>query len=725
MAKSKLLLLVILVVMIYTPSIQAQTKASKAQLEEQAYGYLNSGDYANAYIAFDKLNATYPKEYEYKLRLGLCCLNYTDKNARAIDIFKEIKEKYGYPDSDYYLGKAYQTNYRFDEALAILEPLIKRLADSKKPLDIAMVEDATLGVANCKNGKYLIENKVFAVITNIGAPINTDELEGVPIINADESIMIFTYSGKKSLGGKLDANMNRDNDYGKYLLDIYKSNRKPDGTWNSPEPIKSLNTDGNDAAIGMSPDGQSLFVFYSDSKNSGDILVSKLVNNEFSKPVPMNANINTTEYWEGSCSVSADGRFFYFSSERPGGFGGRDIYVCEMLNGDWGPAVNLGPKINTKYDDDAPFIHPDGITMFFSSKGHVSIGGYDIMFSIKKENDWTEPKSMGIPLNTTSDDSFYVINSRGDIGYLSSDRAGSGGFGNLDIYMVTPGILGEKPIVALLKGMIYGDDKPIEAKIEVLKVSQNRNVGPYKSNVATGKYLYALSPGSSYHVKISAEGFVPVEDDIDLSTLSGYLEREKDYRLKSLEIVANTPTPIAAVDSTKKEVVSTEKTGTLVKNDDNKSAEPKTNTKVEKDSENSEKEPLAVDTPCTDILPDFGPVKGKSLRNESDYKRLLDVAGNYCSKNLLFKIQIGAFKSPSNFKYDNIKSLGKIEFESYPDGLTRFTQKQYKTLRDAERHRQKLIRKGYKDAWIVVFSDGKRYTLEDFVNLDFLGKTIN
>jgi hypothetical protein len=125
------------------------------------------------------------------------------------------------------------------------------------------------------------------------------------------------------------------------------------------------------------------------------------------------------------------------------------------------------------------------------------------------------------------------------------------------------------------------------------------------------------------------------------------------------------------------------------------------------------------------MLPDFGPFKGKSLNNAADYQKLLEVAGNYCAQKMHFKIQVGAYRVPGNFNADNIKKLGKIDSESYPDGITRFTQKEFKTLQDAETHRQKVIGKGVKDAWIVVFVDGKRYTLEDFIMVDFLGKTVN
>lgn len=747
MAKHRYLNLLILLLVVTVSPVWSQQ--SKTEMEDQAFMSFNSGDYANAYVLYDKLHAKYPKEEEYNLKLGLCCLNYPDKNARAIEIFQEMNSKSKTATTDYYLGKAYHVNYKFDEALGILEPLVAALAGSKKEEDKAIVADATLGILNCKNGKYLIQNKVIADITNIGSPVNTSELEAVPVITADESMMIFTYAGSKSMGGKQNETLKPDAN-GKYLTDIYKSSKNADGSWTTPDPINAVNTNGNDAAIAISPEGQRLFVFISDAKNPGDIYVSKLIDNEFSKPEPLNANINTPDAWEGSCSISADGRFLYFSSERAGGLGGRDLYVSEMVNGDWGPAVNLGPKINTLYDDDAPFIHPDGLTLFFSSKGHLSIGGYDILFSIKKDNDWTEPKSMGIPLNTTGDDSFYVINSKGDKGFFSSYRANSGGKGEKDIYMVTPGILGDKPVVALLKGVVYGNDKPVEAKIEVVKAGKE-NVGPYTSNKTTGKYLMALSPGSVYKIKIISEGFEPVEENLDIENLNAYMEKNKDFYLYSADIaaakkaatdsvakkemaVATPTTPATETKPTETNPTEPKKEEPASVSEPVKTEKPVKTKKTKEPKKPKEETPVgnvepaeknSSSTDCNDQLPDLTPLKSKSLNDPSYYSQLLSLAGNYCSTGVAFKVQIGAYRMPDNFKYTNLNGLGKVESETYPDGITRFTQKEFKTLKDADKHRKKVISKGVADAWIVVFKDGKRFTLEDFIMVDFQSKIIN
>jgi hypothetical protein len=418
--------------------------------------------------------------------------------------------------------------------------------------------------------------------------------------------------------------------------------------------------------------------------------------------------------------------------------GGRDIWVSELVNGDWGPATNLGPKINTIYDEDAPFIHPDGITLFFSSEAHLSIGGYDIMFSVKKDNDWTEPKSMGIPLNTTEDDNYYVINYKGDKGFFSSNRAGSGGYGNYDIYTVTPGILGEKPIVALLKGVVYGDEKPMEGKIEITKKNDAQPTpASYYSNKISGKYLLALSPSSMFHIKVSADGYENLEEDLEIGNLDQYMEKEKDFKLysaaglaakkaleeRAAEEAAKTNTSLTVTEPAKTEPPVTQPA----------KAEPEKKPKKEK-APKKEKEPKpetaatlekTASSPCSDMLPDFSPFKGKSLGNPENYKQLLEVAGNYCAQNLQFKVQVAAYRTPGNFKPGALKNLGKIDSQSYPDGITRFTQKQFSNLKDAEAHRQKVIGKGVTDAWIVVFIDGKRYTLEDFIMVDFLGKTVN
>ena len=778
MAKITIHYITVLVLILFANQLNAQ---SKSTLEDQGYDALNTHQYVKAYEIFDKLHSRYPKEIDYEFKLGICCLNYPEKKDRAIEIYKSMKAKYNTLEVEVYLGKAYHRNYKFNEALATLRPLVDVLSKSEKKEDKFLLDDVSLTISNCENGLYLMENKIIADIQNIGAPINSTELEGVPIITADESQLIYTYVGNKGLGGKLDDAGKSDPINGVYRSDIYMAERDASDTkWNAPKPLNTLNTVGEDAVIAISPSGQTLFTYLSSTQNPGDIMVSKLVGNEYTKPIALNSNINSVDFWEGSCTISADGRFLYFASERPEGFGGRDIWMSENIDGDWGPAVNMGPNINTKYDDDAPFIHPDGITLFFSSKGHQSIGGYDIMFSIKEGNEWTKPKSMGIPLNTTEDERYYVINSKGDKGYFSSDRTGSGAMGQQDIYMVTPGILGEKPIVALIKGTVYGDDRPMEAKIEVVKTAQKENIGPFISNNKTGKYLMALSPGFVYRIKVSAEGYDFIEEDLDVEDIGGYMEQVKDFYMYTQTYAANsvppkqsgvkttikveapkkqpkaepianvetpqveTPKVEAPKEETPAEVVKTEVKQEVapetVKVNPAKEENPELTTapvnekktsapKKEKAAKQAKEEVATTSTkssgPCNSSLPSMSNLKGKSLNDGANYRELLSVAGNYCANNIVFKVQVGAYKNPQNFTGSALKSLGNLESDSYPDGITRFTLKEFTTLKQAEAYRQKAIGKGQKDAWVVAFVDGKRYTLEDLIMVDFMSGPAN
>ncbi|WP_317897831.1 hypothetical protein [Aurantibacillus circumpalustris] len=768
MAKNTFYYIAALALLLFSGQMRAQ---SKSTLEDQGYDALNTHQYIKAYEIFDKLHSRYPKEIDYEFKLGICCLNYPEKKDRAIEIFKDMKAKYNTLEVEVYLGKAYHRNYKFNEGLNTLKPLVDLLSKSTRKEDKFLLDDVTLTIANCENGLYLMENKIVAEIQNIGPPINTTELEGVPIITADESQLIYTYVGNKSTGGKLNDFGKSDPINGLYRSDIFMATRDASDTkWNKPEPLTILNTPGEDAVIAISPSGQTLFTYLSSAQNPGDIMVSKLVGNEYTTPIALNSNINSVDFWEGSCTISADGKFLYFASERPEGLGGRDIWMSENIDGDWGPAINMGPNINTIYDDDAPFIHPDGITLFFSSKGHQSIGGYDIMFSIKEGNEWTKPKSMGIPLNTTEDERYYVINSKGDKGYFSSDRTGGGALGLQDIYMVTPGILGEKPIVALIKGTVYGDDRKMEAKIEVVKTAQKEKIGPYISDNKTGKYLMALSPGFIYRIKVSAEGYDFIEEDLDVEDIGGYMEQVKDFYMYTPAYAASSSPPkqsgvkttvkvqapkkqpktepIAKVETPVVEIPKVETPVEIVKEEvkqkvkeevanaapvkevdpllslppvNEKKTTPKKENAVKQVKAEVASTPAAKSSgPCNSNLPDISNLKGKSLNDDANYRQLLSLAGNYCASNIVFKVQIGAYRNPENFTASALKSLGKVESDSYPDGITRFTQSEYTTLKQAESHRQKAIGKGQKDAWVIAFVDGKRYTLEDLIMIDFM-----
>ncbi|MCB0396678.1 MAG: OmpA family protein, partial [Flavobacteriales bacterium] len=230
---------------------------------------------------------------------------------------------------------------------------------------------------------------------------------------------------------------------------------------------------------------------------------------------------------ESHAVLSADGQMLYFTSNRPGGLGGKDIYRVRMLpNGQWSLAQNLGPTINTEYDEEGPFIHPDGVTLFFSSQGHKSMGGFDVFSSVynAENNTWSEPENVGYPINTTDDDVFYVTSPDGRRAYYSSANK-KGGVGEKDIYLLSLSNTEEKEL-AVVKGVVmtrYGEAPP-EGKIILTDLETSEVVGIYKPNSKTGKFLFILPEGGNYDLSFEAEGFMFHSQNLNLPEGTSYKE---------------------------------------------------------------------------------------------------------------------------------------------------------------------------------------------------------
>lgn len=744
-----------MLITLLSTGLRAQNKkVSIDELNEAAEFYMSAEvkDYARAYESYDKLDKRDPSNPYYKYQKGMCAFHLPGKKQETVTLFETVY-KLEPKESNILLnlGKAYHINYRFDDAIKTFNQFLET-----NPNETDRLEAEKL-IKNSEYGKNVTQEMLQADIRNIGPPVNTIYEEYSPIISTDESILIFTYRGPRSTGGLMSGKFKSDPDKGTYYEDILMSRKTSDSTWGEPEPIPNINTKQNESALALSPDGQTLYTYRSTEQDSGDIYESHLQGDEWTVPEKIKGDVNTN-YWEGSCSVTADGKYLYFSSERKGGFGARDLYLAERADdGSWRNVKNLGDKINTPDDEDSPFIHPDGLTLFFSSKGHNSIGDYDIFYTIKKENNWIEPLNMGYPLNTTDDDRFYVMNASGQKGYFSSNRVSNGGNGSSDIFTVTPGILGEKPVLAMVLGYIYGNDTALSAQIEITKKSNGEKIGPFTSNTKTGKYLLALSPGEVYTFHIRSKNFGEVTEDLDISKLSKFVELRKDFHivkegysdphivknlndllLATLDTITNVPDSLKPAADMLKSVTATTTKPSKNKNEVPKEVattvkkSPKTKTEVPtvasaaKETEPSTPQDNSTKQPCDDFKTlDFSALKGKSLNDINVYKKLLAIGEKICAEKMVFKVQIGAYRHPENYKYEKLREYGTPEVVDYPDGITRFTQGKFNGIKAAEAQRQKAIQKGQKDAWIVGFIDGKRYTLEELIMVDFYNKDIS
>ncbi|MFI5148843.1 MAG: OmpA family protein [Bacteroidia bacterium] len=495
--------------------------------KEESLSY-SKGGYAEALPLLLKLSNTDPENRNLDFKTGVCYLSSKRHRKEAIPCFEKavtVLSK-NYDGSSYkergapvitwkFLGDAYHLNYQFDMAINAYSRFLVVMKEYSNN-DKRLITEANRNIEMCKTGKQLIGNPVKGKIENLGPNVNSVYADYSPVLTADQNTLFFTSRRPETTGGQKD-------DEGNYMEDIYSSILTKTG-WSKAVNIGGpINTAGNEASVGISPDGQTILI-YKDDKGDGNIYTTSLDGDIWSTPVKLNENINT-KYWEPSAFISADGQTLYFTSDRPGGYGGRDLYTSTLTAaGDWGKAVNMGATINTPYDEDAPFIHPDGVTFTFSSNGHNTMGGFDIFTSLRSEEGlWSEPMNVGYPINTPDDDIFYVLSANGQKAYFSSFREGT--IGEKDNYMITFADRKETPLT-LMKGTIV-DESGNVLKRAVITVTDNETgqvVGVYHANSKTGQFLYILIPGKNYNITYQTEGHLFYSENMDIDKHTGYYE---------------------------------------------------------------------------------------------------------------------------------------------------------------------------------------------------------
>lgn len=707
----------------------------------------DEGNYLMALPIYENLYKAHPKEDYIKYCFGKCALERSDKHEEALVLLGEVYAKNKkVEDIEYDLARANHYNYKFDEALALIE---KCLANKKTIPEIKT--KAKQLQKYCINAKEFYSKPSNMTITNAGNILNTEDKEYVPVISADETVMIFTYEGKESMGG-LQNIFTQPDPYGKYFEDVFIS-YKENEQWTKPRPIKTINTNGYDAAIALSVDGQTLFTYKDDGDDHGDIYMSVLNDTVWSVPQKIKGDVNSFA-WEGSCSMTADGRYLYFSSERGGGYGGRDIYRATFkADSTWGNVINLGDSINTELDDDAPFIHPDGITLFYSSKGKNSMGDYDIFQAKMNWMDSTfhNAVNMGYPINTPDNDRYYVLSANGDRGYYSSGK--KGGVGLHDIYSVSPGYVGKKPSVMLVKGKITAEGVPIEADVVVeISDKENKVVGHYKSNSVNGLYLVSLPSGGEFKLTYKYKSYPYKTFDINTTKLEGYEEKMVDinFESRSAELTLKGKTtldgnPVITMidvelfgDSIDKKTIAHYSSDSLTGNYSIKLPAGAKYNVVYKYKKYPYKT-LDINTTKLEANEeklfdlDFGMPKKDTVVAKTDFKpknpvqqktaAYAELYGDIKADGLIFKVQIAAYKYPKNYVYKHLAGLGDVENLLLDDGITRITiGGNFETLNTAFIHNIKVIKAGQTDAFVTALYKGKRVYLEDLERMGIFPK---
>jgi Tol biopolymer transport system component len=420
------------------------------------------------------------------------------------------------------LGKLYQMDGNLDQALTEFTAFKGIVAGTKKEKE----SDVDLYLSQINNAKALIAAPVSVVIENATDIINSEYDEKAPSVTADGKTLIFT-SRRPGKSSALDIEGDK-----KYFEDIYISHWDSiKKGWGAAELLPgNINTDGHDACTSISPDGKEIYIYKNEMEGEsrgGDIYVSKLSSSgKWGAPKAMGKPINTT-YFEGGACIAPDGNTIYFVSERPGGFGHADIYMAKRKDRmEWDVPVNIGADINTSEDEGGIFLAADGKTLFFTSQGYNSIGGYDIFKTVNEGGKWSKPVNLGYPINTINNDMSITLTLDGTTGYFISDR--KGGLGDLDIYKIdlTNYPVLEKdmkrkedagPVMGILKGTIFNatDGSALEAEVVVFDES-GAKVGSTMSKSGGGDYFVTLTTGKTYEIKIELEGYKPISEKLEL-----------------------------------------------------------------------------------------------------------------------------------------------------------------------------------------------------------------
>lgn len=495
-----------------------------AQDKKRAADLFLVGNYELAIEEYKELLKTDPENLEYNYNIAVSYLNTNlDKSLAIPNLeFLTTVPKIN-ADTWYLLGRAYHFGYQFDEAIKSYQHFAELGTGSEQN-----IKDVKKQIEYCQNAKELMKFPVRLKFTNLGDKVNSPFPDYYPFVPSSEAYII--YNSQRDSDSK-------ENEDGSYLPNIYISYVK-DGEFQKGQALpKDINYyDRKEEVVGLNADGNKAIFFIDDFKSLGDLYESDINGNSFTNPVKLSKNINSKDVEIAGC-ITNDDQKLYFASDRPGGYGGVDLYFCQRLpNGKWSVPQNLGPTINTKFDEDFPNISPDGKTLYFSSRGHTSMGGYDIFKANWDESKkkFTAVQNLGYPLNTPEDNMNFRVSESGKYGYISAVR--KEGFGDLDIYRVE--FQEVDPRYTVITGEFTASDgatKFEDVFIQITDLATEEVYGDYVPNERTLRYVMILPPGE-YDVYVGAVGYEDIFDQIKILDKSSYKSYiTKDIHLKKAE----------------------------------------------------------------------------------------------------------------------------------------------------------------------------------------------
>lgn len=688
----------------------SQTEEQLKELKKAEQNYKN-GDYGEALKGYlpllESLDENTIIQYNINYKVGFCYYASAPEDSFAVPFFRKYLETSDvHFEAYYFLGNISSSSHEFDSAIFHFTKF-KEFVENNTELSNAGLSEQIIEIANrqitkCEFGKFLTKYPGCASLESPTGGINTVYSEYAPVINPDETILTFTRRSPETLGGRVS-------DDGDFFEDIFASQMSrttvPLQMDSFGNPIgeatmemmmyslpvnmgQSVNTEGHEGAIQYSADGKKLYIYRksniwgSEMKKKQTPFITK--NWKKARRQKQIKGVLHPKTYEPSVSISPDGNVIYFSSERPGGFGGLDLYRSERgSDKKWSIPVNLGETVNTSSDEDAPFISPDGKTLYFSSKGHSNMGDYDIFISeftgetfdpANPSGGWTKPLNMGYPVNSASDDIFYTVSTLSGTGYFSSNRFR--GSGLMDIYKAT--FPSNTSSIANIHGKILTTD----SNAAFVNISFIDSEKPGDSIVIfndslTGTFNLPLKFGKTYLININDINYEPHSDTVNIPELVYFCQRYSDTLNIFIQKIKKDTLPV--LDSLQ-----------LLPGD--------TMAKFLPDSaaiaDSLAKEELAETLK-----------KVINSEKKSVPEKIMETDG------LVFRVQVGAHKnSLSKNIYEKITELQKLSFE---DGYTRYFSGSFSTLEDARKRKEEIITIGFSDVFIVAFKDGQKIPLKE------------
>ena len=507
---------------LFANSQESGSKNKKAiKYFNQAQTLLRQQKFAEAETALLK-SIQKDSEFSEAMLLLSDVYKYQNMNDKAIETYNKLlkTDSINFPEAYFFRAELLIDKMKYERAISSLKKYLLFELNNPERVLLAKFEMERANFAS-----EAIKKPLKTKLIKLKTPINSQNNEYINFVSDDLNTIFFTRKFT-------EENSNS------FSRESFFNSKKMDGYWSFPEPIQIPGLKANSGGMTMTFDGHQMFFTvcnWPETNNSCDIYSSYLENGNWKQAFEIN-DINSKS-WDSQASVSADGNTIYFASKRKGGKGGSDIWkTIKLENGKWSPAINLGDSINTSANEMAPFIHPDGTTLYFSSDGHIGMGGYDLYVSKKDESGiWGKGNNLMYPINTPSDEINIFIGLDSQSAWISSNRDSINK--SFNIYSLDLPLQFRPEKIISFRGKVLDKEskKPLKADIEIVNLDNGSTVSRSFTDNLNGEFLSVLIAGNKYAVNISSKGYFFYSSNIDLSNEEFYRQTEDEFLLMKIK----------------------------------------------------------------------------------------------------------------------------------------------------------------------------------------------